>query len=131
MQRGGQPDSASKMGGPMPQTDDEIREKYLERAIRELNALTRDLQALERLHQRAARAPVEGHALLDLGGAGGVLEQEDVRLRMARPQHGHEVAARAMLARLHLARERVQLADRALEVLLADLVVGRRHGREF
>ena len=40
----GQPGSASKMGGPMPQTDDEIREKYLERAIRELNALTRDLQ---------------------------------------------------------------------------------------
>ncbi|MEA2289051.1 MAG: uracil-DNA glycosylase [Solirubrobacteraceae bacterium] len=28
----------------MPLTDDEIREKYLERAIRELNALTRDLQ---------------------------------------------------------------------------------------
>ena len=45
MQRGGQPGSASKIGGPMPQTDDEIREKYLERAIRELNALTRDLQS--------------------------------------------------------------------------------------
>ena len=44
MQAGGQPGSASKIGGPMPQTDDEIREKYLERAIRELNALTRDLQ---------------------------------------------------------------------------------------
>jgi uracil-DNA glycosylase len=29
----------------MPATDDEIREKYLERAIRELNGLTRDLQA--------------------------------------------------------------------------------------
>ena len=29
----------------MPATDDEIREKYLERAIRELNSLTRDLQA--------------------------------------------------------------------------------------
>jgi uracil-DNA glycosylase family 4 len=29
----------------MPTTDDEIREKYLERAIRELNALTRELQA--------------------------------------------------------------------------------------
>jgi uracil-DNA glycosylase family 4 len=29
----------------MPATDDEIREKYLERAIRELNAFTRDLQA--------------------------------------------------------------------------------------
>jgi uracil-DNA glycosylase len=28
----------------MPTTDDEIREKYLERAIRELNLLTRDLQ---------------------------------------------------------------------------------------
>jgi uracil-DNA glycosylase family 4 len=28
----------------MPTTDDEIREKYLERAIRELNALTRELQ---------------------------------------------------------------------------------------
>jgi uracil-DNA glycosylase family 4 len=45
MQAGGQPGSASKIGGRMPQTDDEIREKYLERAIRELNALTRDLQA--------------------------------------------------------------------------------------
>jgi uracil-DNA glycosylase len=28
----------------VPATDDEIREKYLERAIRELNALTRDIQ---------------------------------------------------------------------------------------
>jgi uracil-DNA glycosylase family 4 len=29
----------------VPATDDEIREKYLERAIRELNALTREIQA--------------------------------------------------------------------------------------
>jgi uracil-DNA glycosylase len=29
----------------MPATDDEIREKYLDRAIREINALTRDLQS--------------------------------------------------------------------------------------
>jgi uracil-DNA glycosylase family 4 len=29
----------------MPVTDDEIREKYLERAIRELNTLTREIQA--------------------------------------------------------------------------------------
>jgi uracil-DNA glycosylase family 4 len=29
----------------MPATDDEIREKYLERAIRELNSLTREIQA--------------------------------------------------------------------------------------
>ena len=31
----------------MPATDDEIREKYLERAIRELNTFTRDLQSCE------------------------------------------------------------------------------------
>ena len=31
----------------MPATDDEIREKYLERAIRELNALTREVQGCE------------------------------------------------------------------------------------
>jgi uracil-DNA glycosylase family 4 len=31
----------------MPATDDEIREKYLERAIRELNAFTRELQTCE------------------------------------------------------------------------------------
>ncbi|HEX4624237.1 MAG TPA: uracil-DNA glycosylase family protein [Solirubrobacteraceae bacterium] len=31
----------------MPATDDEIREKYLERAIRELNTLTRELQDCE------------------------------------------------------------------------------------
>jgi uracil-DNA glycosylase family 4 len=35
----------SNLSASMPVTDDEIREKYLERAIRELNALTRDLQA--------------------------------------------------------------------------------------
>ena len=29
----------------MPATDDEIREKYLERAIRELNAFSREVQA--------------------------------------------------------------------------------------
>jgi uracil-DNA glycosylase len=37
----------SKPAGPMPATDDEIREKYLERAIRELNALTREVQGCE------------------------------------------------------------------------------------
>jgi len=31
----------------MPATDDEIREKYLERAIRELNTLTREIQECE------------------------------------------------------------------------------------
>ena len=37
----------SKPAASMPATDDEIREKYLERAIRELNTLTRELQACE------------------------------------------------------------------------------------
>jgi uracil-DNA glycosylase family 4 len=35
----------SNPSGSMPVTDDEIKEKYLERAIRELNTLTRELQA--------------------------------------------------------------------------------------
>jgi len=41
----GQPPDPSKPTGSMPITDDEIKEKYLERAIRELNTLTRELQA--------------------------------------------------------------------------------------
>jgi uracil-DNA glycosylase len=41
----GQADPRSKEIERMPAIDDEIREKYLERAIRELNTLTRDLQA--------------------------------------------------------------------------------------
>jgi len=39
-------DAAKPLGG-MPATDDEIREKYLERAIRELNTFTRDLQGCD------------------------------------------------------------------------------------
>ena len=51
----------------MPQTDDEIREKYLERAIRELNTLTRDLQACE-LCPRGGLMPVlgSGHPQADI-----------------------------------------------------------------
>ena len=41
----GRPVEPSNLAGPMPATDDEIREKYLERAIREINALTREIQA--------------------------------------------------------------------------------------
>jgi len=44
--QGGDP-GPSNQGSSMPATDDEIREKYLERAIRELNALTRDVQGCE------------------------------------------------------------------------------------
>jgi len=45
MQGKGEHQSAAKPLTGMPATDDEIREKYLERAIRELNQFTRDLQS--------------------------------------------------------------------------------------
>ena len=44
MQGQGEPEGGANPLGGMPATDDEIREKYLERAIRELNHFTRDLQ---------------------------------------------------------------------------------------
>jgi uracil-DNA glycosylase family 4 len=51
----------------MPATDDEIREKYLERAIRELNTFTRELQACE-LCPRGNLMPVlgSGHPQADI-----------------------------------------------------------------
>ncbi len=49
----------SKPSGRMPATDDEIREKYLERAIRELNQLTREIQSCE-LCPRGSVMPVLG-----------------------------------------------------------------------
>ncbi len=53
--------------GAMPATDDEIREKYLERAIRELNHLSRELQGCE-LCPRGALMPVlgSGHPQADI-----------------------------------------------------------------
>src|SRR4051794_39324056 len=52
---------------PMPATDDEIREKYLERAIRELNRLTHDLQECD-LCPRGGLMPVlgSGHPQADV-----------------------------------------------------------------
>ena len=44
MQARGQRRGGSNPSGWMPATDDEIREKYLERAIREMNLLARELQ---------------------------------------------------------------------------------------
>ena len=51
----------------MPATDDEIREKYLERAIRELNLLARDIQSCEHC-PRGALMPVlgSGHPQADI-----------------------------------------------------------------
>jgi uracil-DNA glycosylase family 4 len=51
----------------MPATDDEIREKYLERAIRELNAFSREVQACTHC-PRGALMPVlgSGHPQADI-----------------------------------------------------------------
>jgi uracil-DNA glycosylase family 4 len=51
----------------MPTTDDEIREKYLERAIRELNAFSREVQACRHC-PRGALMPVlgSGHPQADV-----------------------------------------------------------------
>jgi uracil-DNA glycosylase family 4 len=64
--QGEQPGAAKPVGG-MPATDDEIREKYLERAIRELNTFTRDLQACDRC-PRGSLMPVlgSGHPQADV-----------------------------------------------------------------
>jgi uracil-DNA glycosylase family 4 len=63
----GQPKASGKLNQPMPATDDEIREKYLERAIRELNLLTRDIQACEAC-PRGSLMPVlgSGHPQADI-----------------------------------------------------------------
>jgi uracil-DNA glycosylase family 4 len=67
MQGQGEPRQTPKAVGGMPATDDEIREKYLERAIRELNQFTRDLQACDRC-PRGNLMPVigSGHPQADV-----------------------------------------------------------------
>jgi uracil-DNA glycosylase len=63
----GEPSPGVNPVGGMPATDDEIREKYLERAIRELNQFTRDLQACDRC-PRGNLMPVlgSGHPQADV-----------------------------------------------------------------
>ena len=84
--------------GPMPATDDEIREKYLERAIRELNALTRELQACS-LCPRGNLMPVlgSGHPQADvmLLKHAPTAERDRGGRRVLRPRRrrAHEVAA--------------------------------------
>jgi uracil-DNA glycosylase family 4 len=67
MQAKGQGSGPSNSPGQMPATDDEIREKYLERAIRELNRLTHDLQECD-LCPRGGLMPVlgSGHPQADV-----------------------------------------------------------------
>ncbi len=63
----GGPEEASKIRRPMPATDNEIKEKYLERAIRELNQLSRDLKTCEAC-SRTKVMPVlgSGHPQADI-----------------------------------------------------------------
>ena len=67
MQRQGKAPPAHNHSGGMPTTEDEIREKYLERAIRELNTFTRELQACPRC-PRGNLTPVlgSGHPQADI-----------------------------------------------------------------
>jgi uracil-DNA glycosylase len=67
MQPPGEPPRVPNPLAEMPTTDDEIREKYLERAIRELNTFTRELQACDRC-PRENLAPVlgSGHPQADV-----------------------------------------------------------------
>src|SRR3954466_1284926 len=67
MQGQGEQSNAPKPVGGMPATDDEIREKYLERAIRELNHFTRDVQSCDRC-PRGSLMPVlgSGHPQADV-----------------------------------------------------------------
>jgi uracil-DNA glycosylase family 4 len=67
MQGQGEQSNAPKPVGGMPATDDEIREKYLERAIRELNHFTREVQACDRC-PRGSLMPVlgSGHPQADV-----------------------------------------------------------------
>jgi uracil-DNA glycosylase len=59
--------ASSSNPGAMPATDDEIKEKYLERAIRELNQFARELQACPHC-PRGALMPVlgSGHPQADI-----------------------------------------------------------------
>lgn len=56
-----------KKPGAMPATDNEIKEKYLERAIRELNQLSRDLQGCDAcLGSRVMPVLGSGHPQADI-----------------------------------------------------------------
>jgi uracil-DNA glycosylase family 4 len=67
MQRRGADAGPSNTSGQVPATDDEIKEKYLERAIRELNQLTRAIQECD-LCPRGNVMPVlgSGHPQADI-----------------------------------------------------------------
>ena len=92
-------------------------------AVRAVDGHRVDAQPLQRLQQRLAGAPVERDALVHLRRLGLVLEQEDVRERVARAEHGN---ARLVPLAPDLLAELVDLGDRLLEVPVVELVGG--HG---
>ena len=65
--KGGSTGASKPTRSRMPATDDEIKEKYLERAIRELNQLTREVQGCD-LCPRGNLMPVlgSGHPQADI-----------------------------------------------------------------
>ena len=91
-------------------------------AVRPVHRHRVDVQALERLQERLARPAEEGDALLRLGRLRLVLEQEDVRERMAGAEHRH---VRLVACAADLVAEIVDLGDRLLQIALVDLVGGR------
>ena len=108
--------------GGMPATDDEIREKYLERAIRELNHFTRDLQACDRC-PRGNLMPVlgSGHPQADV-----------LLLKYAPDAGGGRGGRRVLRPRRDRADEVAQAARHRSARRLRDAVrevPGRRHRR--
>ena len=107
---------------PMPATDDEIREKYLERAIRELNRFTRDLQA--------CRHCPRGNLMPVLGSGH---PQADVFLLKYAPQARRDRGGRRLLRpRRHRADEVAQAPGHRPARRLRDAVrevPGRRPAR--
>jgi hypothetical protein len=92
-------------------------------AVRPVDRQRVDVEPLQRLEDRLAGASKERHALLRLGLERPVLEQHDVRERVARSEDGDAELARCMA---DLVTELVDLGDGLLQVLLVDLVGG--HG---
>ena len=90
-------------------------------AVRAVDRHRVDAQALQRLQDRLARAPVEGDAFLYLRGLRRVLQEHHVGERVARADDRHAALAGGAP---DLVAELVDLADRLLEVLVEDLVGG-------
>jgi hypothetical protein len=90
--------------------------------VRPIDGERIDVEPLQRLEDRLPRAPVERDALLHFSRLRTVLQQHDVPERVPGAKDGHASARGGA----DLMRERVDLDDRLVAVLLVDLV--GRHG---